>query len=205
MFSTKRKYKISSILPLSILLLGAILSIACENDMKDIDRMANIQQEEAVDISKDVIVVYSDSARVKAELTAPEMRVYHDTTNRTQGDYEFKKGVKIIFFDEQAKESQRITSKYAKQYAETGLIEFRQNVILTMANGSIVRTEELFYDEKGAKYYNTQPITIEFTDGRGHLSGTSFTSDLDFNRVDFTESTGLYYFDANKKIPGFGN
>src|SRR5690606_32570382 len=111
MFSTKRKYKISSILPLSILLLGAILSSACENDMKDIDRMANIQQEEAVDISKDVIVVYSDSARVKAELTAPEMRVYHDTTNRTQGDYEFKKGVKIIFFDEQAKESQRITFK----------------------------------------------------------------------------------------------
>ncbi|WP_149527237.1 LPS export ABC transporter periplasmic protein LptC [Sphingobacterium hotanense] len=193
------------ILPLTIVLLGAILSFACENDMKDIDRMANMKKEEAVDISKHVTVIYSDSARVKAELTAPEMRVYHDTTGRNQGDYEFKKGVKIIFFDEFAKENQRITSNYAKQYAESGLIEFRNNVVLTMENGSIVKTEELYYDEKNAKYYNTLPISIEFTDGRGHMRGTSFTSDANFNNVEFQGSTGLYYMNSNQQFPGFGN
>src|SRR5699024_1636732 len=61
---------------------------ACVNDMKDIERIANIQEEEAVDISKNVTVIYSDSAQVKAELQAPEMRTFHDTT----GNYEFTKG-----------------------------------------------------------------------------------------------------------------
>ncbi|MVZ64822.1 LPS export ABC transporter periplasmic protein LptC [Sphingobacterium sp. DK4209] len=199
------KIKKFHVLPLTIILLGAILSFACENDLKDIDRIANIKKEEAVDISKHVTVIYSDSARVKAELTAPEMRVYHDTTNRNQGDYEFKKGVKIIFFDEEAKENQRITSNYAKQYAKTGIIEFRNNVVLIMENGSIVKTEELFYDEKNSKYYNTQPISIEFTDGRGHMQGTSFTSDSNFNDVEFQGSTGLYYLNSNQQLPGFGN
>src|SRR5690606_41557789 len=106
------------------------------------------------------------SACVMSECSAQEMSIYNDNNRRNQGNYEFKKVVKIIFFDEFAKENQRITSNYAKQYAESGLIEFRNNVVLTMENGSIVKTEELFYDEKNAKYYNTLPISIEFKIGR---------------------------------------
>src|SRR5690606_18419113 len=67
-------------LPLSLILIGALLSFGCEDTAEDIDRLANITPEEAVDISKNVTVIYSDSARVKAQLTAPEMRVYHDST-----------------------------------------------------------------------------------------------------------------------------
>ncbi|GEM69456.1 hypothetical protein SMI01S_30620 [Sphingobacterium mizutaii NBRC 14946 = DSM 11724] len=193
--------KISRILPLTIVLLGAILSIACENDTKDIDRLANIKQEEAVDISKDVTVVYSDSAKVKAELKAPEMRVYHDST----GNYEFKKGVLIIFFDDQAKEMQRVTSEYALQKRIEGLTEFRKNVVITKVDGTIIKTEELIYDEKNKKYYGSQPITAEYNDGRTSAQGTSFTADADFNDIRFMNGTAIHIPSADSQLPSFGN
>ena len=196
------KLKISSILPLPIVLLGAILSIACENDQKDIDRLTNIEAEEAVDISKDVTVIYSDSARVKAELKAPEMRQYHDST----GNMEFKKGVLVIFYDDNAKESQRITSEYAILKQKQKLTEFRKNVVITMADGSVIKTEELIHDEQKKQYYGSQPISADFTDGRGQMQGTSFISDVDFKIVDFTNATGIIYPKSNSSgFPGFGN
>ncbi len=195
--------KISSILPLSILLLGAILSIACENDQKDIDRLANIKAEEAVDISKHVTVIYSDSAKVKAELKAPEMRQYHDSAR--VGNMEFQKGLLLIFYGPDGKESQRITSNYGILKQQEGITEFRKNVVITLANGSILNTEELIHDDKQKKYYGSQPISAIFTDGRGNMQGTSFTSDLDFNMIEWTNGTGLIYMQNSSGFPGLGN
>jgi len=194
-------FNIAKLLPLTTVLLGAILSFACENDTKDIDRLANITPEEAVDISKDVIVIYSDSAQVKAELRAPEMRVYHDST----GNYEFKKGVLIVFYDEQAKEMQRVTSKYAMQKPQENLTEFRDNVVITKIDGTVIKTEELIHDEKNKKYYGSQPITVEYTDGRTSAQGTSFTSDADLNNIVFTNGTAILYPSSNSSFPSFGN
>lgn len=192
--------KIYRILPLPIVLLGAILSFACENDTKDIDRLSNITPEEAVDISKHVTVIYSDSAKVKAQLTAPEMHVYHDST----GAYEFKNGVLIIFYDEQTEELQRITSKYAIQRPEKGIIEFRDNVVITRNDGMIVKTNELIYEEEEDRYYGSQPITVESNQGRTSAQGTSFTSDGQFNNIVFDNGTALHYPTSDSQLPSFG-
>ncbi|TYR38092.1 LPS export ABC transporter periplasmic protein LptC [Sphingobacterium phlebotomi] len=198
-FHIHHSYKKLS-LPLYVLL-GTILFMACENDLRDVEKIANIQQEENVNISKDVTVIYSDSAKVKAELTAPELREYPDSIAM----YEFQKGVLIRFFDEESQESQRIRSEYAVQKIEEGLTEFRKNVVITMANGSIIKTEELFYDEKKQIYYNTVPITFDMKDGRGSFQATSFISDTDFKKIDGQNMTGFYIPSDTQQFPSFGN
>lgn len=188
-------------LSLSILLwIGALSFIGCENDLRDIERIANIQQEENVNISKHVTITYSDSAVVKAELTAPELREYPDSV----GIYEFKKGVLIRFFDERGDESQRIKSDYASQKAKEGITEFRKNVVINMSNGSIIKTEELFFDEEKKIYYNTVPITFDLKDGRGSFQATSFVSDTDFKQIDGQNMTGFYVPSGNSQLPSFG-
>lgn len=177
-----------------------VFLFSCVNDIKEIERIANIQEEEAVDISKDVIIVYSDSAKVKAELRAPEMRIYHDST----GNYEFQEGVQIIFFDEQGVEAQRIRSDYAIQHQSRELTEFRNNVVVTMADGSVIKTEELFHDENKKIYYNTVPIVFLFSDNRGDLHATSFTSDLDFQKIDGKNMTGYTIISDDSHFPSFG-
>lgn len=182
------------------LLLGASFFMACENDLRDVEKIANIQQEENVNVSKEVTVVYSDSATVKAELKAQELREYPDSI----GAYEFKKGVVIRFFDDQGAEAQRIKSDYAIQKIKEGLTEFRNNVVIHMANGSIIKTEELYYDEKKEIYYNTVPITFDFKDDRGSLQATSFISDTDFNKIDGQNMTGYYIPSGEQQLPSFG-
>ena len=189
-----------NLLPLCCLA-AALLIMACENDLRDVEKLANIQQEENVNISKDVTVVYSDSAKVKAELTSPELREYPDSI----GQYEFKKGVLIRFFDEFGKESQRIRSDYALQKVKEGLTEFRKNVVVTMADGSVINTEELFYDEENQRYYNTVPISFHFKDQRGSAHANSFTSDINFKKIHGPGMTGDYLPSDKQQFPTFGN
>ena len=189
-------------LPLSIILwLGAILLHSCEPDLKEVDRIANMKKGEAVDISYGVAITYSDSALVKAVLTSPEMRVHHDTTS----NYEFPKGVKIVFYDALGKESQQIVSDYAIQREKEKTTTFKKNVVITRIDGSIIKTEELIYDENSDSFYNHVMITGFFKDGRGNLQGSSFTSDADFKDVRIQNATGLYYIQDNSAFPSFGN
>lgn len=185
--------------------IGVFLLYSCENDMKDVNAIENIQKEEAVDISKNVRIIYSDSAQVKAELTGPEMRVYHDTTGNRNSNYEFPKGLKIIFFNAEGNESQRITSDYGRQRSIEGITEFKKNVVIHMTDGSIIKTEELYYDENKKIYYNSVPITFEFKDARGNLQATSFTSDTDFRNIQGENMTGFYIPSSTSQLPSFGN
>lgn len=167
--------------------------------MKDIDRIASLPVEEAVDISKHVEVTFSDSAHVKAVLTAPEMRVSHDSSQ----NYEFQKGVLIVFYDEDLKESQRIKSDYALMKTEQELTLFKKNVVVNLADGSVVKTEELYHDGINKKYYNHVPITFFFTDARGYMEATSFESNLDFSRIDGENMTALRYQSGSNFFPSF--
>ena len=169
-------------------ILGTILLAACETDLKEVERIAAIQAEEPVDISLGITVVYSDSALVKARMTAPEMRHY----NVEEPYYEFQKGVTIVFYDENRLETQRITSDYAIQKEAAELIEFRDNVVITLADGSIIKTEELIHDQKANTFYNHVPIEAYFKDERGNLMGTSFTSDAAFEDIVVQNMTGLH-------------
>ncbi|QBQ40048.1 LPS export ABC transporter periplasmic protein LptC [Sphingobacterium psychroaquaticum] len=194
--------KIKTSMPLSVFYaVGALLFFSCENDLKEVDRIANIKAEENVNISKHVNVIYSDSAVVKAELTGPELREYPDST----GKFEFRKGVLVRFFDVNGKEAQRIKSDYAVQRNNEGITEFRKNVVVNMADGSIIKTEELFFDEKKKIYYNTVPITFDFKDERGSLQATSFISDTDFKKIDGQNMSGYYIPSSQNQFPMFGN
>ena len=167
---------------------------SCETDLKEVDRIAAIHAEEPVDISRGITMVYSDSAIVEAKMTAPEMRHY----NVEQPYYEFQKGVTIIFYDEHKKESQRITADYAIQKETEELIEFRHNVVITRADGSVIKTDELIHNQKDNTFYNQSPIKAYFKDGRGDFMGSSFQSDGNFENIIVQNSTGLYIFDQNE-------
>ncbi|GGC13623.1 LPS export ABC transporter periplasmic protein LptC [Parapedobacter defluvii] len=175
--------------------IGTLLFSSCETDLKEVDRIAAIQAEEPVDISLHVTVVYSDSALVKAKMTAPEMRHY----NVEKPYYEFQKGVTIVFFDENGVETQRITSNYAIQKEAEELTEFRDNVVITRADGSVIKTEEVIHDQKANTFYNHVPIEAQFKDGRGHIMGSSFHSDGNFEVIDVQHMTGVHVF-----LPGEG-
>ena len=174
-------------------LIGVAVLSSCETDLKEVDRIAAIQAEEPVDISLGVTVIYSDSAMVKAEVTAPEMRYY----NVEEPYYEFQQGITIVFYDENNVETQRITSDYAIQKEAEELTEFRRNVVITRADGTVIKTEELIHDQKENTFYNHVTITASFSGG-GNLQGDYFRSNGDFTDIYIHNSTALHYLEQGQ-------
>lgn len=161
---------------------------ACETDLTEVDRIASIQEEEPVDISYGITVIYSDSARVKAKLEAEEMRQYSVEDPYT----EFQKGITIILYDENGEESQRITSEYARQFDQRGITEFKNNVVVTLSSGAEIHTEEVIRDENENTYYNHVPLTYYSPDRLSNFQASSFRSDGNFENIDVENSTFLY-------------
>ena len=80
---------------LPLVITGAFLGAGCENDLKDLQKISANEVSKPIERYKDVDIIYSDSAKVKAHMTAPLMINYKVEKPYT----EMPNGVKVIFFD----------------------------------------------------------------------------------------------------------
>jgi len=176
----------------AFLLLFALVS--CENDLKEVERISSQTIEDPVDISYGVKVIYSDSSVVKAQLTTPKMLHF----NIDSPYYEFPQGGLLIMYDSTRNETQRVKSDYAVQRVNTGITELRKNVVATRADGMVLKSEELIWDEKEKKFYSNLPVTITINNQVSY--GTSFWAKEDFSYFEITSQTGDFKFSGEKRF-----
>src|SRR5579872_4010148 len=116
---------------LPVIIAGAALLTGCENDLKDIQKISAAEVNKPIEKYTDVDVIYSDSAKVKAHMTAPLMINYKVKNPYT----EMPKGVKVIFFDANQQENGTLTADFAVQREQEKTIELRKNVVGVNAKG----------------------------------------------------------------------
>ncbi|MDB4922619.1 MAG: export transporter protein LptC [Mucilaginibacter sp.] len=184
----------SQVIKLSRLYLPALficmlLISACENSLNDIQKIASKEENRPISRSTGVDVIYSDSAKVKAHLTAPLMIEFEDTPKPYK---EMPKGVKIIFYDADLKESGNIVSDYAVQREKENLIEFRKNVVATNAKGQIFKSEELIYNMTAKKMHSSKPVEIISPNG-DVVDGVGFDSNETFYPWHIDHMTGVFH------------
>lgn len=176
---------------LPALFICMLLISACENSLNDIQKIASKEENKPISRSTGVDVIYSDSAKVKAHLTAPLMIEFEDTPKPYK---EMPKGVKIIFYDPDLKESGNIVSDYAVQREKENIIEFRKNVVATNAKGQVFKSEELIYDMNTKKMYSKQPVEI-LSPGGDVVDGIGFDSNESFYPWHIQQTTGVWHVD----------
>jgi len=167
---------------------------ACENDLKEVERVSSQKTEDPVDVSYGVKVLYSDSAIVKAQLTTPKMLHF----NTEDPYYEFPQGGLLIMYDSTRAETQRVKSDYAIQRVNTGITELRKNVVATRADGMTLKSEELIWDENEKRFYSNLPVTITINNQVSY--GTSFWAKEDFSYFEITSQTGNFEFSGPKRF-----
>src|SRR5215216_5702570 len=92
--------KRASRLLLAVLAIGVFGLTACENDLENIKKIANMTSGAAVDTTRGVDVIYSDSAVVKGRMLTSLLIKYS-----TDKPYDIMPdGVKVISFDKFGKE-----------------------------------------------------------------------------------------------------
>lgn len=133
-----------------------------------------------------VVYYFSDSARLKAKLSAGHVIERLDTTGgREEVIHYLSSGVKIDFFDNFGRNSSQLLSDRGNFRREKRLAELEGNVILSNYKGEVLKTEQLFWDEGGDSVYTDLPVRIETPEeiingSKGFRSNTAFSDPVVF-------------------------
>lgn len=185
------KAKQLSKLFLPVVIAGMTFLAGCENDLKDLQKISANEVSKPIEKFTGVDVIYSDSAKVKAHMTAPLMINYKVKKPYT----EMPKGVKIIFYDNNLVESSTIVADYAIRREVEKVIELRKNVVGTNAKGDTFSSEELIWDEATKQIHSNQLVHVKMADG-SITDGTSFTSDENFDHWIMQQGKGIIHVNS---------
>ena len=143
-------------------LLVAFFSIfitACVDTSSTAKKIVEVRQL-PVGTANNIRMVYTDSARIQAILTAPK---HIDYTNLSFQYSLFPEGLKVVFYDLEGNESE-LSADYGTLYNSTKLIDLKGNVELLSSSGGILKTNQLFWDADAEWMFTEEPFTFQDDD-----------------------------------------
>lgn len=156
---------------------------SCQTDIEKV-RMFISPDKSPVETGTNVELLYSDSAKMRVKMTAPEMNRYEGAKQYV----EMPKGVTLLFYDDSMNVNSRLTANYAIRYEPSGKMEAKNNVIVVNEKGETLRTEHLIWDEEKQKLYTAAKVTIETEDEV--LYGDGLESNRDFSEYKILKPSG---------------
>jgi len=160
---------------------------ACKTKSEDIKQFG-FEEEKFNEVSiQDFETTYSSNALVKLKITAPELIKLGEKQDTY---FECNKGIVILFYNPDLSIETSLTSKHAVYYDKKNIGRANGDVIITNKKGSVLRTEELFLDEKKQKIYTQKLVTINDIDGSEIIGKGGFESNLSFTAYQFTNVNG---------------
>ena len=166
---------------LFILLLIGISS--CENDIEKVNLITSFKKIPS-ESGKNVLIIYSDSARIKMKLNTPQLDHY-DGENAY---VEFPKGVNVFFYNDQNKMESNLKANYAIRYEKSNMMEAKNDVVVINNKGEKLNTEHLFWDEKKELIYSDVFVKISTKDEI--IMGEGLESNQDFSKYKFKKIKG---------------
>ncbi|MFT5724552.1 MAG: LPS export ABC transporter protein LptC [Bacteroidia bacterium] len=145
-------------------------------DKADIENYLQQSEDLSVERVEDVIIRYTDSAILKATIRAPQMIRY---PNKTEPYTEMPKGLFATFYDSDGKVDSKLSAAYGINYEDKKIIKLTDSVRVVNAKGEELKSEELYWDQKGKRIYTNKFVRIvrngETLRGDGFESNENFT------------------------------
>ena len=133
-----------------------ILFFSCDDGSSTLKQI-NQFNENPVGIAYDIHMTYTDSAEVKAILTAP---LNLDYTHLSFKYSEFPEGLKIIFYNDNNEEN-TVVADYGILYNQTKIVDLQGNVVLLSNDGSRLETSQMYWDSEKEWLFTEQPFTFK--------------------------------------------
>ena len=135
---------------------AVFLYFSCDDGSSTLKQI-NQFNENPVGIAYDIHMTYSDSAEVKAILTAP---LNLDYTHLSFKYSEFPEGLKIIFYNNNNEEN-TVVADYGILYNQTKIVDLQGNVVLLSDDGSRLETSQMYWDSEKEWLFTEQPFTFK--------------------------------------------
>lgn len=161
---------------------------ACENDIAVVNSITSATEKELpVESGKDVEIIYSDSAIVRAKLTAPELNRYSGKSPYS----EMPKGMNVIFYDQYSNVQSKLTANYGIGYDSGNGMERMEadgNVIVINEKGEQLNTEHLTWNAVTKKIYTDKFVKITTKDEI--IWGDGLDANQDFSKYQIKNVKG---------------
>jgi LPS export ABC transporter protein LptC len=169
---------------MGLFLFIAGISVSCKkNDPKIVEDITN--KSIPAEFSTDIVMIYSDSARVKAKLSAQEM-IRSLTKDPT---IEMPKGLYVEFYDTALKVKSWMRADYGIRNLNTFLTKVTGHVQVRNVKGDSLNTEEMFWDETKGKVYGNKFVTVRTKTQT--ILADGFDSNIDFTDYNFHNIRGV--------------
>ncbi|WP_230679959.1 LPS export ABC transporter periplasmic protein LptC [Pontibacter sp. 172403-2] len=166
----------------SLVAMLACLNFGCNEELKDPDKV-EIYKGPLVE-NHDIIMLFSDSARLQIKLKAPVQQEFDN------GDGVFPKGLYVEFYGEPGQITSTLKANYGKNDKRKNLYIARGNVIVeNLQKKEKLETEELYWDKNKGKIYTDKFVRI--TTAEEILTGEGLRANQDFTNWRILKPTGI--------------
>ncbi|WP_194768836.1 LPS export ABC transporter periplasmic protein LptC [Tamlana sp. I1] len=177
---TNVTYKILNI----VTVFTVAMFFSCNDSFNQVQKLG-ISENEPIGVDYNLNLKYTDSGRVTANLISTKTLDY---SNRDFPFNEFVDGVQLDVFDEANKKS-TVVADYAIIYTETDLIDMQGNVVITTHDNRVLKTDQLYFDQKNEWLYTNEHVT--FKSEQDLIDGNGFDSNMKFTNAEVLEVTGI--------------
>ena len=167
------------------------LFFSCD-DGSSILKQINQFNENPIGIAYDIRMTYTDSAKVKAILTAP---INLDYTHLSFMYSEFPEGLKIIFYNDDNEEN-TVVADYGILYNQTRIVDLQGNVVLLSNDGSRLETSQMYWDSEKEWLFTEQPFT--FKSENEDMAATRLDTNKEFSKFQTGKLTGTILVEEQK-------
>jgi LPS export ABC transporter protein LptC len=173
-----------------VLAINIFCIASCTNDIEEVQKISN-EKPLPISTTKNVEMLYSDSAQLKARIKAPLRETFFG-----QKPYiVFNKGIRVEFYDENQKIESVLTAKYAISYTKEDKMEARNDVEISSSNGDKLNTNHLIWDQKANKIYSN--VFTKITSTERVIYGDGFESNQDFTTYKILKPKGIINLKQN--------
>ena len=137
---------------------------ACENDIAVVNSITSaLERKLPAESGKNVEIIYSDSARTRAKLTAVQLDRYIGKKTYML----MPKGMEVIFYNQKEEEQTKLTADYGIGF-ENGKgmehMEAKGNVVVINEKGDRLNTEHMIWNAVTEKIYTNEFVKITTKD-----------------------------------------
>ncbi len=171
-----------------LFIICSLFIFSCENYFDDVKKI-NSSELIPAGKTKNFILKYTDSAKLKAVLKSP---LNIDYTNQNFPYSEFPEGLNIEFFD--LKEgSTKVSSNYGIVYYTTKIVSLEGNVIIQSPDSSFIKSNQIFWDPEQEWLFTEEKIVFSSDDY--NIRAQKMDADRSFKLLKTGKLDGSFIFE----------
>lgn len=174
-------------------ILAALLLVSsCVNDIEKIKKVT-FKPSDPDEKMSELFLTYSDSGMAKIRLYAPLAETYTKKGRLIQ----FRKGVKVEFYNEKGRLYSILTAKYGEINETEGKMQVRDSVqMYNPIKDQRMETEALFWERKDSMIFTDKMVMVRTP--KALFFGKGIRSKQDFSYYEFLQPQGKLDIDSKK-------